>query len=112
MVRKSLTSIRSEVLTEGEMCTLEQLCLSCNVAADWIVELVEHGVIEPVGQTKIDWQFTRLSIVRVAKAKRLERDLELNAPGVALVLDLLDEIDHLRSRLLVAEPPGADEVQP
>ena len=30
---------------------------------------------------------------------RLERDFALNTPGVALALDLLDEIDDLRSRL-------------
>ncbi|MFJ1256021.1 chaperone modulator CbpM [Cupriavidus sp. CuC1] len=32
-------------------------------------------------------------------AQRLTRDLELGAVGVALVLDLLDEIDSLRARL-------------
>ena len=32
-------------------------------------------------------------------AARLTRDLELNAPGVALALDLLDRIAELESRL-------------
>jgi chaperone modulatory protein CbpM len=54
-------------------------------------------VIEPVGQTRSGWQFTTLSIVRVAKAKRLERDLGLNLPGVALALDLLDQLDEMRT---------------
>ena len=63
------------------------------------MELVEHGVIEPIGQARSDWRFASISIVRVAKAKRLGRDLELGPSGLALVLELLDQIDELRSRL-------------
>ncbi|MFM0514464.1 chaperone modulator CbpM [Paraburkholderia sp. RL17-373-BIF-A] len=32
-------------------------------------------------------------------AQRLAHDFQINAPGVALALDLLDEIDSLRSRV-------------
>ena len=84
-------------------------CLACNVDAKWIAELVEYGVIEPISPTGSDWQFASVSIVRVAKAKRLERDLSLNPPGVALALDLLQEIEELRSRLKTFEmPPEPD----
>ena len=90
-------SIVSEIVGDSAVCTLDELCLSCNVAPDWVAGLVEHGVIEPVGQTRSGWQFTTLSIVRVARAKRLERDLGLNLPGVALALDLLDQLDEMRT---------------
>jgi len=33
------------------------------------------------------------------KARRLQQDLNLNLSGVALVLDLLEEIESLRARL-------------
>jgi chaperone modulatory protein CbpM len=89
--------IVSEIVEDSAMCTLDDLCLSCNVNPDWVAGLVEHGVIEPVGQTRSGWQFTTLSIVRVAKAKRLEHDLGLNLPGVALALDLLDQLDEMRA---------------
>ena len=103
MTGKKSPSISAEIIDAGATCTLEELCRSCSVEADWIVELVEHGVIKPIGQTRLDWQFASLTIVRVAKAKRLERDLNLNPPGVALVLDLLEELDELRSRLGLAQ---------
>ena len=93
----------SEIIDAETMCSLDELCRACNVEADWIAALVEHGVIEPVGDRGSEWQFATLSIVRVAKAKRLERDLSLNPPGLALVLDLLDEIANLRSRLKAFE---------
>jgi chaperone modulatory protein CbpM len=92
-------SIVSEIVEDSAMCTLADLCLSCNVNPDWVAGLVEHGVIKAVGQTRSDWAFTTISIVRVAKAKRLERDLGLNLPGIALVLDLLDQLDEMRSHL-------------
>jgi chaperone modulatory protein CbpM len=99
MTDKAAPTVSSEVIEAGAICSLEELCLACNVDAKWIAELVEYGVIEPLSPTERDWQFASVSIVRVAKAKRLERDLSLNPPGVALVLDLLQEIDELRSRL-------------
>ena len=103
MTDKTAPGVSSEIVDVEAICSVEELCLACNVDAEWIAELVGHGTIEPFGQTRSEWQFASLSVVRVAKAKRLERDLELNAAGVALVLDLLDEIDALRSRLGAAE---------
>ena len=103
MTDKTAPSVSPEIVDAAAICSVEELCLACNVDAEWIAELVEHGAIEPFGQTRSEWQFASLSVVRVAKAKRLERDLELNSAGVALVLDLLDEIDNLRSRLSAAQ---------
>jgi chaperone modulatory protein CbpM len=94
----------SEIAEMDETCTLEELCDACSVEANWVVELIEHGVVEPVGRSG-DWYFARVSIIRVAKAKRLERDLSLNLPGIALALDLLEEIEGLRSRLRMLEKP-------
>jgi chaperone modulatory protein CbpM len=99
MTEKSSLVISSEIIDSSAMYTLEELCRFCNVKAEWIVELVEHGVVEPVGQTRPDWKFASFSVVRVAKAKRLGRDLDLSPSGLALVLELLDEMDKLRSRL-------------
>ena len=99
MTNTSASVFRAELVDTATLCTVDELCLACNVDANWIAELVEHGVIEPIGQVSTDWRFTSLSIVRIAKARRLERDLNLNLPGLAVVLDLLDEIDDLRAQL-------------
>jgi chaperone modulatory protein CbpM len=99
MTEKASPSIVSAIVEDSAACTLDDLCLSCNVNPDWVAGLVEHGVIQAAGHTRSDWAFTTASIVRVAKAKRLERDLGLNLPGVALALDLLDQLDEMRSHL-------------
>jgi chaperone modulatory protein CbpM len=91
--------LAAELVDETALCTVEELSVACSVDPKWIAELAEHGVIEPIGQDRSDWKFTNLSIVRVAKARRLERDLSLNPASLAIVLDLLDEIDDLRVQL-------------
>ncbi len=93
----------SDIIDASAKCTLDELCRACNVEATWVIEMVEHGVLEPTGPSHAEWQFTSLSVVRVARARRLERDLSLNPPGVALALELLDEIEALRLRLKAFE---------
>ncbi len=83
--------------------TLAQLCRSCSVHADYVIELVEEGVIQPVGVEITQWYFPGLSIQRTRKALRLQTDLGINLAGVAVILELLDDVDHLHQRLRDAE---------
>lgn len=92
---------RGEVI---ETLSLQELCRFCQADAAWVVELVEYGVLEPRGATVETWRFRGASIVRAKKARRLTRDLGVNAAGVALVLDLLDERDTFVRRLARYEP--------
>ena len=75
-----------------ETLSLSELTMFCNTNADWVVRLVEHGVVTPVTQTAPEWEFTPPHIARARKAARLSRDLGLNVAGVALVLDLIEEL--------------------
>lgn len=97
--------ISAEILESSATCTLDELCSTCNVEAEWVASLVDYGAIDPAGGDQAHWQFAGIAVVRVQRAKRLERDLGLNLPGVALALDLLDQIDALRARLRMHEPP-------
>jgi chaperone modulatory protein CbpM len=51
-----------------------------------------------VGESPQDWRFRGECLRRARLAWRLSHDLEINPPGVALALDLLDEISALRAR--------------
>ena len=79
--------------------TLEDLCRFCQAEESWVIELVGHGVLEPIGSSVEHWRFRSVSIVRAKKARRLNRDLGINTAGVAMVLDLLDERDAALRRL-------------
>ena len=83
------------LLDEDEALSREELAHLCRVEAAWIDELVSHGVIAPVAGTR----FSAVTITTLRKAQRLEQDFALNVPGVALALDLLDEIERLRAEL-------------
>jgi chaperone modulatory protein CbpM len=87
------------VLDEEVEMTLDEFCLACSQSTAWVVELVEEGILEPVEWEAERWRFSGVSLVRAQAARRLQRDLDVNLPGVALALDLLDEISELRERL-------------
>jgi chaperone modulatory protein CbpM len=87
------------VLDEAEEITLADLTRTCRVHAEWVMELIEEGVLEPRQAGGAQWRFSATSIVRVEKARRLQRDLGVNLPGIALALQLLDRIDALEARL-------------
>ena len=83
--------------------TLAELGRFCHAETEWIVELVDHGVLEPVGLVHAEWRFTGANILRARKARRLTDDLGLNLAGIALVLDLLEERDLLLHRLAMVQ---------
>jgi chaperone modulatory protein CbpM len=99
MTEQGSAGIASEVAEQGMLCTFEEVCISCSVNPDWVAGLVEQGAIDAVGPTRAEWRFTMVSLLRVAKAKRLERDLGLNLPGIALALDLLDRLEAMQARM-------------
>lgn len=91
---------RSEMMDDLMRLTLRDLCHDCQVNAEYVIELVEFGIVQPrEGRSPREWVFAGEDLVRVKKAERLRQDLEVNLPGVALSLDLLDELRQLRRRV-------------
>jgi len=85
------------ILEEQTQLTLDDLCHACAIDAQRIIDLVDVGVLEPLSREPL--QFGGSSLKRARIALRLHHDLDLNLAGAALALDLLDEIDTLRTRL-------------
>lgn len=95
----NLTAMQGVVVEEEIHLTLVELCQACNAEQEQVLAWVLEGVLEPVGGSPLEWRFGGESLRRARLAQRLSCDLELNPPGVALALDLLDEIAELRARL-------------
>lgn len=95
----SLPQIAICILEEQTQLTLADLCRACAVHAERIIELVDFGVLEPLGREPAHWIFAGASLHRARAALRLQRDLDIDLAGAALALELLDEIDTLRTRL-------------
>lgn len=83
------------IVEEQEWLGVEQMCSLCAVERQYLLELVQEGVIEA---SPDQLRFAGTSLRRVHLAMRLRRDLGVNAAGVALVIDLLDRIDSLERR--------------
>ncbi len=103
--RKQPAALGDLVTTKPEL-TLAELCQSCNLSKELITTYVEEGIVEPQGLDKTQWRFSRIALIEVRRACRLERDLGLNAAGVALALRLMDEIEELKRQLVHYERPG------
>ena len=95
--------------------TLDELCRICAVHTGYIVELVQEGIIVPSvvastvtnGDDATDaWRFNSVHVRHTKVAWRLQRDLDVNLPGAALALQLLEELASLRAQLAAAGLDG------
>ena len=93
------TVLVGTILEEEVVLSLGELCRASRLSAEHIIELAEEGVVEPIGRSPERWQFRGVSLRRIRCARRLKEDLGVNTAGVALVLDLLEELEELRTRL-------------
>ncbi|MCK9796321.1 chaperone modulatory protein CbpM [Pseudomonas chlororaphis] len=76
---------------------MEEFCEVADLSAAYVIEIVEHGILEPHGAAPEHWRFTDVELVLAKRAAKLQRDLDLEWEGVALALDLLEEVQQLRA---------------
>jgi chaperone modulatory protein CbpM len=104
MISKSANvTITGVILDEHSEMTLDDLCHTCRVDRASIVALVDEGIVEPRARDGQSWRFDSTTLPQVARALRLQRDLDLNPAGVAFTLDLLKEIETLQNRIKIME---------
>jgi len=76
-----LKALAAELVEEDMELTLADLCRACQLPAERVFELVDEGVIEPLGREPARWRFRAVSVRRVRCVQRLERDLGVNVAG-------------------------------
>jgi chaperone modulatory protein CbpM len=87
------------IFEESVVLTVADLSRMCAVDERHIREFVEEGVLNVVAVDTGEWRFGGAALRRARLALRLERDLEINLAGVALALELMDELERLRREL-------------
>ncbi len=93
-----MTILTTVYLGDEGWLELEELAQACGVEPELITQLVVEGLLEPT-RTEPRWGFGGSALARTRRIHRLQRDFEASLPSVALMLDLLEEIDRLRSEL-------------
>ncbi|MFG6204590.1 chaperone modulator CbpM [Pseudomonas retamae] len=76
---------------------MAEFCEAADLTDVYVIEIVEHGILEPQGGQPREWRFTDYELALAKRAAKLRRDLELEWEGVALALDLLEEVRELRA---------------
>lgn len=91
---------------------IHEFCQRAELPQTVVLEIVEHGIVEPAGLTPDQWQFDADALAIVKRAFRLQAELQIEWAGIALALQLLDKLEqlradnsHLRRRLSRFEQP-------
>lgn len=103
MDKDEMSANEIQVLDENIVYSLQEICSICDMQTEFVIEMVNYGVIEPRGTEPQTWQFDAQALRRSKTALRLRRDLDVNLAGLALTLDLLDELNDLRQRIKLLE---------
>lgn len=88
--------ISAMLLDDSVHFSLAELCAACHVSEDFVVEIVAEGIVEPTGREPAQWRFTGVALTRVQRVIRLQQEFDVNLPGAALALELLEEVERLR----------------
>jgi chaperone modulatory protein CbpM len=85
-------------LMDETWLTLEQVAAACDVETAWLLRHLDEGLFPHVGSVAGVWRFSGTALTRARRMRQLERDFDAVPELAALVADLLEELDRLRSR--------------
>jgi chaperone modulatory protein CbpM len=88
--------ISAMLLDESVEFSLQEVCAVCRVTEEYVLEIVAEGIVEPIGGERAEWRFSGVALTRVQRVIRLQHEFEVNLPGAALALELLEEVERLR----------------
>ncbi len=91
--------LTGSVIGDEAVLSIEELARACCAEAQWIMELVAIGLLEPQGTETSRWRFCAADLSCARRVARLQMDFDASLDAAAVMLDLLDQIEQLRARL-------------
>ena len=85
-------------LGEEAWLELDDFARACGTEVAFIRLLVDEGLVVPQVVAP-HWRFGGDELARVRRIRRLQRAFEANLQSVAVMLDLMEQIDALQVRL-------------
>lgn len=86
-------------LLEESWLTLEQAAAACAVEPAWLLAHLNEGLIPHAESAAGVWRLSGAALLHARRMRRIERDFDAVPELAALVADLLEEMDALRTRL-------------
>jgi DNA-binding transcriptional MerR regulator len=80
--------------------SLEELARLSGVSPALVQRYLDEGLIAPIaGNARTSWFFDDNALFELRRIQRLRRELGVNIAGVAVIHDLLRQIDELKAQL-------------
>lgn len=96
--------LQGDIVEENVIFSLHDLSHASGASEAQLRHWVLEGILEldaectHAKESINNWRFPGTALRRALIAHRLSNELDINAPGVALVLDLLDQIEVLKQK--------------
>ena len=87
----------AEIVDENLNLDLKHFAEACGQSPDWILQLLEYEILPARPDERIH-QFFGDDVLRARRAYRLQRDFDASFTAVAMMMDLLDEVQLLRKQ--------------
>lgn len=90
--------------SDAKLVSFNELCEACGISPEFLEELIAHDILAAQRGALEEWTFDTDTLQRVKTAIRLRRDLQIHdLEGIALVLELLDQLNDLRTKMDLLE---------
>lgn len=93
------TIVIGVLIEDTSTLSLDEVCQKYRIPQELLHEMIEYGFFANQPEQGQQVALDQKELRRIESAFRLHRDLEINLPGVALALDLLEEIEKMRHEL-------------
>lgn len=87
--------IEAEIIDEQCIYNLTHFAQACEQSPEWVLQLLEYEILPARHEQRIH-QFFGDELARARRASRLQRDFQASLPAVAMMMDLIDEVQQLR----------------
>lgn len=101
-IRQTTVSIVQCVpVDEDHPLRADELARAAGDRLEWVLELVEAGVIAPTAPEapRAQWVFHSEALHGALQVRRLQRDFDVGVDAAALIVDLQREVRRLRGLL-------------
>lgn len=89
------------IVEETTTISFNDVCQKYQISKELLLEMVEYGIFSSEATKTESVHFSQKDLRKIESAFRLHHDLEINLPGVALALELLEKIEQLNDELSI-----------
>ncbi len=89
-------------MNSEEVILIDLFCQHHGIEVNFILALAEYGMIEIIVVEEKEY-FPAEKLATIEKIIRLHQDLEINLEGIDVIMNLLNQIDDLKSQVTIAQ---------